>query len=59
MCRGTPRRHDLCGLPPTWIGIGDIDFFCEENRAYAERLRAAGVAVTLDVVPKAPHGFNG
>lgn len=27
------RRDDLTGLPPAWIGIGDIDLFHEESRA--------------------------
>ncbi len=52
------RRDDLAGLPPAWIGVGDIDLFCEEDRAYGERLRASGVEATLDVVPGAPHGFE-
>lgn len=52
------RAEGLAGLPPAWIGVGDIDLFCEEDRAYAARLHAAGVEVTLDVVPGAPHGFE-
>jgi acetyl esterase/lipase len=52
------RRADLAGLPPAWIGVGDIDLFCEEDLAYAERLRSAGVEAALDVVPGAPHGFE-
>lgn len=52
------RRDDLGGLPPTWICVGDIELFHAEDVAYAERLRAAGVDVTLDVVPGAPHGFE-
>jgi acetyl esterase/lipase len=51
------RRQDLRGLPPAWIGVGDIDLFYDEDRTYAERVRAAGVAVTFDVVPGAPHGI--
>lgn len=53
------RRTDLAGLPPTWIGVGDIDLFHDEDRDYAERLTAAGVDTTLYVVPGAPHGFEG
>jgi acetyl esterase/lipase len=52
------RRADLSGLPPAWIGAGDIELFYEENRTYAERLQQASVAVTLDIVQGAPHGFE-
>jgi acetyl esterase/lipase len=54
-----PARHtDLRGLPPAWLGTGDIELFYAENRDYAERLTAAGVDCTLDVVAGAPHGFE-
>lgn len=52
------RRADLSGLPPAWIGVGDIDLFHDEDRAYAERLREAGVDATFSIVPGAPHGFE-
>jgi acetyl esterase/lipase len=52
------RRADLSGLPPAWISVGDIDLFADECRAYAERLREAGVACAFDVVLGAPHGFE-
>ncbi|MCK9563672.1 MAG: alpha/beta hydrolase [Bacteroidales bacterium] len=52
------RREDLSGLPPTWIGIGDIDLFHDESRRYAERLRAAGVPCEFETVPMAPHAFE-
>lgn len=52
------RRADLSGLPPAWISVGDIDLFADEDRTYAERLRAAGVECTFDLVPGAPHGFE-
>jgi len=52
------RRADLAGLPPAWIGYGDIELFRDEDAGYAARLRAAGVAVTEDVVPGAAHGFE-
>ncbi|HEY0249190.1 MAG TPA: alpha/beta hydrolase [Gryllotalpicola sp.] len=52
------RRADLGGLPPAWIGVGDIDLFHAEDVRYAERLRMAGVPVELDVVPGGPHGFE-
>ncbi len=52
------RRDDFEGLPPTWIGAGDIELFREEDIAYAGALSAAGVDVVLDLVPGAPHGFE-
>jgi acetyl esterase/lipase len=52
------RREDLAGLPPAWISVGDIDLFHDEDRDYADRLRAAGVDTTFHVVPDAPHGFE-
>jgi acetyl esterase/lipase len=52
------RRADLSGLPPTWVGMGDVELFYEEARAYAEALTGAGVDTTVVVVPGAPHAFE-
>jgi acetyl esterase/lipase len=52
------RRDNFRGLPPAWIGVGDIDLFYDEDRDYVERLRAAGVEATFEVVPGAPHGIT-
>ena len=52
------RREDLSGLPPAWIGVGTNDLFYDEVVDYAQRLRRAGVATTLEVVPGAYHGFD-
>ena len=51
------RRRDLSGLPPTWIGVGDIDLFHDECLDYASRLQEADVACDLVITPGAPHGF--
>ena len=53
------RVEDLSGLPPTWIGVGSLDLFHDEDLAYAERLKAAGVAVTFHLTEGAYHGFDG
>ncbi|WP_193044916.1 alpha/beta hydrolase [Mycolicibacterium baixiangningiae] len=53
------RREDLAGLPPAWIGVGTLDLFHDEDLAYAERLRAAGVPCQVEVVQGAFHGFDG
>ncbi|MFN2323456.1 MAG: alpha/beta hydrolase [Trueperaceae bacterium] len=52
------RSADLAGLPPAWIGVGALDLFLDEDRAYAARLAAAGVPTEVDEVPGAPHGFD-
>jgi acetyl esterase/lipase len=53
------RREDLSGLPPAWLGVGTLDLFHDEDLAYAERLKAAGVRCEVEVVPGAFHGFDG
>jgi acetyl esterase/lipase len=52
------RRTDMSGLPPTWIGVGDIDLFHDEDADYAHRLHQAGVPVQLDIVPGGTHGLE-
>jgi acetyl esterase/lipase len=52
------RRDDLDGLPPAWVGVGTLDLFHDEDLAYAERLRAAGVPCDVQVVDGAFHGFD-
>lgn len=51
------RATDLSGLPPTFISVGDIDLFVQEDLEYAARLVAAGVPTEVQVLPGAPHGF--
>lgn len=53
------RVGSLHGLPPTFIGVGSIDLFVDEDIDYARRLADAGIPVTLNVVPGAFHGFDG
>ena len=53
------RRDDLSGLPPAWLGVGTLDLFHDEDLAYAERLKAAGVPCEVEVVKGAFHGFDG
>lgn len=52
------RAADLSGLPPAWIGVGTLDLMYDESVAYAQRLRAAGIAMQLEVYPGATHAFN-
>lgn len=52
------RRDDLRGLPPAWIGVGDLDPFFVEDGDYARRLRAAGVPCVLDIVAGMYHAAD-
>ncbi len=52
------RAESLEGLPPTFIGVGSLDLFLEEDTAYALRLIEAGVPVELHVYPGAYHGSD-
>lgn len=52
------RATDLSGLPPAWIGVGELDLFHAEDVDYAERLEAAGVPVTLRVEDGMYHGAD-
>jgi acetyl esterase/lipase len=51
------RAADVSGLPPTYISVGGLDLFLEENMTYADRLSRAGVPVEFHVYPRAFHGF--
>lgn len=52
------RAADLAGLPPTFIAVGALDLFLEEDMEFARRLTRAGVPVELHVIPGAYHGFG-
>lgn len=53
------RAEDLSGLPPTYMPVGDLDLFLDENIVYARKLTQAGVPLHFHIVPGAYHGFNG
>ena len=46
------------GLPPTFIAVGALDLFLEEDAAYALKLSRAGVPVELHLYPGGVHGFD-
>jgi acetyl esterase/lipase len=51
------RAADVSGLPPTYLSVGGLDLFLEENMAYADRLSRARVPVEFHIYPRTYHGF--
>ena len=52
------RASDVSGLPPTYIAVGALDLFVDEDIEFARRLVRAGVPTELHVYPGAFHGFH-
>jgi acetyl esterase/lipase len=52
------RATDLSGLPPSFVSVGTVDGFRDEDIDYAMRLNQAGVPCELHVYPGAPHGYQ-
>ncbi|MEK8107810.1 alpha/beta hydrolase [Micromonospora sp. M12] len=52
------RADSLHDLPATYLEVGQLDLFCAETVAYAERLMHHNVSVHLSVRPGAIHGFD-
>ncbi|MDB6107766.1 MAG: alpha/beta hydrolase [Gammaproteobacteria bacterium] len=49
------RAENLAGLPPTFIAVGALDLFLEEDLDFARRLTRVGVPTELHVYPGAYH----
>jgi triacylglycerol lipase len=52
------RASDLSSLPPTFISVGALDLFLEEDLECARQLARHGVSVELHVYPGAYHAFD-
>ena len=51
------RAAQLAGLAPGYVAVAGHDPLRDDGARYAELLRAAGVAVTLDVAANLMHGY--
>lgn len=52
------RAQNVEGLPPTYIEVGELDIFRDEDIALAGRLAAANISVEVHVHPGVPHAFE-
>ena len=53
-----PLHADLTGLPPLLIQVGDAEVLLDDSVRLADKARAAGVDVTLEVWPDMVHVFQ-
>jgi len=51
------RADDVEGVAPAWIGLAECDPLVDEGVLYADKLRAAGVNVDLEIYRGVVHGF--
>jgi len=51
------NAEDVDGVAPAWIGLAEFDPVVDEGIAYADKLRAAGVAVDLEIYRGVIHEF--
>jgi acetyl esterase/lipase len=49
------RATDLSGLPPTFIDVGELDLFRDEDIDFVQRLQQAGVPTEFHLYPGAYH----
>ncbi len=54
----TATVEQLKGLPETFIIVGSLDLFCDEDMDYAQKLMQAGVFTELYVEPGVPHAYE-
>lgn len=52
------RAPSVEGLPSTYIDVGGLDIFRDEDVEYARRLAAANIPTEFHLYPGVPHGFD-
>jgi acetyl esterase/lipase len=54
----SPVYADPTGLPPTLIQVGSDEILLDDSVRMAERMRAAGCQVELEIWPRMPHTWQ-
>ncbi len=54
----SPIFHNLTGMPPIFIQVGEEEMLLDDSKSYAAKAKVDGVDVTLEVYPKKFHVFN-
>jgi monoterpene epsilon-lactone hydrolase len=54
----SPLYGDPTGLPPTLIHVGSDEVLLDDSVRMAERMRAAGCQVELEIWPRMPHAWH-
>jgi acetyl esterase/lipase len=53
-----PLYADMRGLPPLLIHVGDAEVLLDDSTRVAERAKAVGVKVNLEIWPEMPHVWH-
>jgi acetyl esterase/lipase len=53
-----PLYTDYKGFPPIYLQVGDAETLLDDSRRIAERAKAAGADVRIDVFPEMQHVFQ-
>ncbi|KFY78877.1 hypothetical protein V499_02052 [Pseudogymnoascus sp. VKM F-103] len=53
------RVESVEGLPPTYVDVGELDIFRDEDIRYASRIAAANISTEFHLYPGVPHGWDG
>lgn len=51
------NADDVEGVAPAWLGLAECDPLCDDGLLYADKLRAQGVAVDLEIYRGVTHEF--
>jgi epsilon-lactone hydrolase len=54
----SPLYGDLTGLPPSLIHVGSDEILRDDSVRMAEKLRACGCSVELEIWPRMPHAWH-